>query len=170
MNSTAPDPAPHPVPDVAAYLTGRWTVDRTLVDLATGHRGTFRGTAEFRAAEDGAGLVHVERGELTWNGAVNQAGRTLGLRPKPDGTADVTFADGRPFHDLDLRAGRWTARHPCARDLYDGTFTVLSPDEWHLRWHAAGPAKDQLQYSVYRRQAADAVRPATGRGTNAAPA
>ncbi|MEU7137649.1 DUF6314 family protein [Streptomyces sp. NPDC046261] len=159
MNRAAHDPvpvsdaAPHPVPDVVAYLSGRWTVDRTLLDLATGAQGTFHGTAEFRAAGDGARVLHVEQGELTWNGSVNRAGRTLGLLPRPDGTAEVTFADGRPFHDLDLRTGRWTARHPCARDLYDGTFTVVSPDEWHLRWYATGPAKDQLHRSVYRRQA-----------------
>ncbi|MEU5418643.1 DUF6314 family protein, partial [Streptomyces sp. NPDC020667] len=153
MSSLAPAPPPSgspdtlPVQDAAAYLAGWWTVDRTLVDLRTGSCGVFRGTAEFRRLDD-ASLLHVEDGELSWNGAVNRAGRTLKLFPQADGTAEVTFADGRFFHDLDLRGGSWTTRHPCGQDLYDGTFTVASPAEWHVRWHTAGPAKDQLLRSV----------------------
>ncbi|MCC3777667.1 DUF6314 family protein [Streptomyces sp. UNOB3_S3] len=154
--ATAPPSEPSvlcPVPDVLAFLTGRWTVDRTLTDLATGSAGTYHGTAEFRADGDGSGcLLHVEDGELDWNGTVNRAGRTLRLLPGPDGTTEVTFADGRPFHDLDLRTGLWHTRHPCGADLYDGTFTVVSPDEWRVRWRTAGPAKEHVQHSVYRRQ------------------
>ncbi|WP_307721562.1 DUF6314 family protein [Embleya hyalina] len=60
-------------------------------------------------------------------------------------------ADGGPFHDLDLRTGRWNTRHPCAADFYDQEFTVVSQDEWHLRWRVSGPAKTQLPTSVHRR-------------------
>ncbi len=151
VSSVAPVPPP-PVRDTAAFLTGRWTVDRTLVDLRTDSRGTFRGTAEFRWSDDGACVLHVEDGELSWNGTVGRAGRTLKLFPRADGTAEVTFADGRFFHDLDLRGGSWTTRHPCAPDLYDGTFTVVPPGEWHVRWRTTGPEKDQLLRSVYRRR------------------
>ncbi|WP_171163667.1 DUF6314 family protein [Streptomyces sp. I05A-00742] len=155
-------PVTHPVPDAAAYLTGRWSVERTLGDLATGADGTFRGTAEFRPAAGDGELLHIEDGVLTWNGTTNRAGRTLRLRPRPDGTADVAFADGRPFHPLDLRTGHWTTRHPCAQDRYDGTFTVVSPDEWHLSWRTTGPAKDQLHRSVYRRLRGPAGAPLEG--------
>ncbi|OKH98420.1 hypothetical protein A6A06_30065 [Streptomyces sp. CB02923] len=161
--------APYAVADAAEYLAGWWTIDRTVLDVRTGTQGTFRGTAHFRpegpeesdalkdsessggGAASGAVLLHVEEGELTWNGTTAPAARTLRLCPHPDGTADVTFADGRPFHDLDLRTGHWTTRHPCAADLYDGEFTVVSPGEWHLRWQVGGPAKAQLLCSVYRR-------------------
>ncbi|MEU7190989.1 DUF6314 family protein [Streptomyces sp. NPDC045369] len=165
---TEPDAAtvpggPYPVPDAAAYLAGRWTVDRTVLDVRTGTQGTYRGTAHFRpegpeGTADGTApgaLLHVEEGELTWNGTTAPATRTLRLCPRPDGTADVTFADGRPFHDLDLRTGHWTTRHPCAADLYDGEFTVVSPGEWHLRWRVGGPAKTQMLCSMYRKS----VRP-----------
>ncbi|MBZ4318523.1 DUF6314 family protein [Streptomyces huiliensis] len=157
MSSTAPAPttppgAPHPVPDTLAYLAGRWTVDRVLRDLAGGLEGTFRGTAAFRPDAAGATrLLHVEDGELTWGGTTGRAGRTLLLDGRPDGTADVAFADGRPFHDLDLRTGHWAVRHPCGRDRYEGTFTVVSADEWRLAWRTTGPAKDHLQHTVYRR-------------------
>ncbi|WP_030021433.1 DUF6314 family protein [Streptomyces monomycini] len=171
---------PYGAPDAAEYLAGWWTVDRTVLDVRTGTQGTFRGTAHFRpegaegtegtedpeaaegpeSTEDPDGseggsapgvLLHVEEGELTWNGTTVPATRTLRLCPRPDGTADVTFADGRPFHDLDLRTGHWTTRHPCAADLYDGEFTVVSPGEWHLRWRVGGPAKTQVLCSVYRK-------------------
>ncbi|MGW1074470.1 DUF6314 family protein [Streptomyces sp. NPDC002537] len=159
MSLTDPDPrvpavpAGHPVPDAVAFLSGQWTVDRTLLDAATGVTGAFHGTAVFRPADDGeGGVLHIEDGELSWGGAAGRAGRTLRLFPGPDGTAAVTFADGRPFHDLDLRTGHWDVRHPCSRDRYDGTFTVVSPDEWHVRWRTTGPAKDHVQRSVYRRR------------------
>ncbi|UNO43715.1 hypothetical protein KGS77_05615 [Streptomyces sp. MST-110588] len=155
-------------------MAGRWTVERSLLDVRTGACGSFRGTADFRPVQPtapagpadpdpaapagptapfgtGAVLLHAEEGELTWGATVTRASRTLRLCPRPDGTADVTFADGRPFHDLDLRTGHWTTRHPCAQDLYGGTFTVRSADEWHLRWQVNGPAKTQLLRSVYRR-------------------
>lgn len=140
-----------PVPDVLAYLAGRWTVIRTLEDLSTGATGEFRGTADIQPSGDGTCTLFAEDGELTWGGTTNQAGRTLHLLPRPDGTADVTFADSRPFHDLDLRSGRWAVHHPCGRDRYEGTFTVVSSDEWQVRWRTAGPAKDHVQQSVYRR-------------------
>ncbi|MFE2227248.1 DUF6314 family protein [Streptomyces kronopolitis] len=143
---------PYPVPNAAAYLAGRWDVERTVHDLRTGAEGHFRGTAEFRPEGTGDALLHVEEGQLTWDGTVYPASRTLRLRPRPDGTAGVEFADGRPFHDLDLRTGRWTARHLCAEDRYEGSFTAVAADEWRLRWRVGGPAKDQLLRSVYRRR------------------
>ncbi|GAB2826068.1 DUF6314 family protein [Streptomyces daliensis] len=157
---TGPGPAPvlpaHPVPDALAYLAGRWRVERELREETSGHSGRFTGTADFRATESGEWL-HVEEGVLVWEGAAREAGRTLRVRPLADGTAEVAFGDGRPFHTLDLREGRWTAVHPCAADRYEGTFTVISPDEWRLRWRVRGPAKDQVLDSVYRRDAPDAA-------------
>ncbi|WP_030661779.1 DUF6314 family protein [Streptomyces rimosus] len=152
-------PAPggrYPAPDAAAYLAGWWTIDRTVADVRTGTQGTFHGTAHYHPENPGAGtapvpLRHIEEGHLTWNGTTTPATRTLRLHPRPDGTAAITFADGRPFHDLDLRTGHWTTRHPCAADLYEGEFTVVSEGEWHLTWRVGGPAKEQLLRSVYRR-------------------
>jgi hypothetical protein len=141
--------SPVPVPDAAAYLAGHWLVDRVVIDQRSGAQGTFTGTAEFRPV-DGE-LLELESGDFAWAGVTNRASRTHRLAPRDDGTADVFFADGRPFHDLDLRTGRWSTRHPCAADRYDGEFTVVSPDEWHLRWRVEGPAKTQVLTSVYRR-------------------
>lgn len=158
--------------DTVAYLLGTWEVERELVDRRAEVVGTFRGTAVFQELT-GAGVArgpaggtsaalpgdapgravveHAERGELAWGGVTGPAGRTLLVVPQADGSARVTFADGREFHDLDLRAGRWSALHPCVADVYAGTFTVVSPDEWHVRWDVTGPAKDQRLTTTYRR-------------------
>ncbi|GAA2620941.1 MFS transporter [Streptomyces axinellae] len=158
---------PYPVTDATGYLLGRWNIERTVYDLRARVEGGFRGVADFRteAGPADAGpeacrgpVLHVEEGELTWEGRTYAASRSLRVRARADGTADVEFTDGRPFHDLDLRTGRWLAVHPCAADRYEGTFLARSADEWHLEWRISGPAKDQLLRSVYRRRADRARR------------
>ncbi|MEU6574670.1 DUF6314 family protein [Streptomyces sp. NPDC046805] len=148
-----------PVPDVLAHLAGRWRVERTVLDLASGDEGRFEGVAAFGPmsteggpAPDG-GLLYSESGMFTWQGVARPAERTLrflpGARP---GTADVRFADGRPFHDLDLTSGRYVTDHPCAADLYRGEFTVRDADHWRSVWRVGGPAKDLLLTTDYARE------------------
>src|SRR5690349_18355011 len=109
-----------PVADVLAHLAGRWRVERAVRDLARGDVGTFSGVTVFTPL-DGGGLLHAESGTFTWQGVARPASRTLRFLPGPTpGTADVRFADGRPFHRLDLTSGRYVADHPCAADLYRG--------------------------------------------------
>ncbi|CAL9392673.1 hypothetical protein SUDANB2_01284 [Streptomyces sp. enrichment culture] len=141
-----------PVPDVLAYLAGRWRVTRSVRDLASGAEGEFTGSTVFEAREDG-GLLHRESGTFVWQGVARPAERTLRFLPGPDGTADVRFADGRPFHDLDLTSGRHVADHPCAADLYRGEFTALDADHWHTVWRVRGPAKDLVLRTEYAREA-----------------
>ncbi|MDU0302942.1 MULTISPECIES: DUF6314 family protein [unclassified Streptomyces] len=130
-----------PVPDVLGYLSGSWRAERVVRDLAGGDEGRFRGTVVFGPLEDG-GLLQRESGDFTWRGVTRPAERTLRFLPGPEGTADVRFADGRPFHDLDLRAGRYVADHPCSADLYRGEFTVRGAGHWRVVWRVRGPAKD----------------------------
>ncbi|MGW3990116.1 DUF6314 family protein [Streptomyces sp. NPDC004830] len=140
-----------PVPDTLAYLAGRWRVSRTVRDLAGGAEGEFAGTTVFGALE-GGGLLHRETGAFTWHDVTRPAERTLRFLPGPDGTADVRFADGRPFHDLDLRPGRHVADHPCSADLYRGEFTVRDADHWRTVWRVRGPAKDLVLRTDYARE------------------
>ncbi|CAL9390712.1 DUF6314 family protein [Streptomyces sp. enrichment culture] len=142
-----------PVPDVLAYLAGSWEVARVVRDLADGTEGTFRGTTAFTPL-DGGGLLHREAGGFTWRGVTRPAERTLRFLPGAEtGTADVRFADGRPFHDLDLRSGRHVTDHPCSADLYRGEFTVADADRWRTVWRVGGPAKDLLLVTDYTRRA-----------------
>ncbi|WP_406009973.1 DUF6314 family protein [Streptomyces sp. NBC_00637] len=145
-----------PVPDVLAYLAGSWRVRRSVRDRASGGEGRFEGVTVFGAmAEDGlphGGLLHQESGTFVWLGVPRPAERTLRFLPGPvAGTADVRFADGRPFHDLDLRTGRHIADHPCSADLYRGEFTVREAHHWRTVWRVAGPAKDLLLTTDYAR-------------------
>ncbi len=138
------------VPDTLDYLAGEWRVGRTVADLAAGEDGRFEGTARFTA--DGAGgLAHTEHGTFTWRGTAREASRAHHYAPGPDGGALVTFPDGRPFHDLDLREGRWEVAHGCAPDTYRGRFTVLGPDRFEVVWRVTGPAKNLLLTTVHDR-------------------
>ncbi|GGX09611.1 DUF6314 family protein [Streptomyces lomondensis] len=140
-----------PVPDVLAYLAGHWSVVRSVRDLASGAEGEFTGSTSFHALETG-GLLHHESGTFVWQGVARPAERTLRFLPGPGGTADVRFADGRPFHDLDLSSGRHAADHPCAADLYRGEFTVRDADHWRTVWRVRGPAKDLVLRTDYARE------------------
>ncbi|MGW5734368.1 MULTISPECIES: DUF6314 family protein [Streptomyces] len=141
----------HGVRDVLAYLAGTWQVERTARDVAGNAEGHFSGTTVFTPSEDG-GLLHHESGTFTWRGTPRPAERTLLFLPGGDpATAHVRFADGRPFHDLDLRTGRHTADHPCALDLYRGEFEVYDERRWRTRWRVAGPAKDLILTTAYTR-------------------
>lgn len=141
-----------PVADVLAHLAGGWRVERTVRDLASGDEGRFEGRTVF-APLDGGGLLHEESGTFTWRGVARPAARTLRFLPgSAPGTADVRFADGRPFHDLDLRSGRYVADHPCSADLYRGEFTVTDPDHWRTVWRVGGPAKDLTLTTGYVRE------------------
>ncbi|MFF3331989.1 DUF6314 family protein [Streptomyces sp. NPDC002888] len=141
-----------PVPDVLTYLAGRWRVARSVRDLAGGDGGRFDGTTGFGPLAEG-GLLHREAGTFVWQGVARPAERTLRFLPGPTpGTADVRFADGRPFHDLDLTSGRHVADHPCAADLYRGEFIVLDADHWRSVWRVGGPAKDLVLTTDYARE------------------
>ncbi|MEV5320587.1 DUF6314 family protein [Streptomyces sp. NPDC052687] len=141
-----------PVPEVLAFLAGSWRVERSVRDLASGDEGRFDGTTVFSPSEGGA-LLHRESGTFVWRGVARPAERTLRFLPGAAGagTADVRFADGRPFHDLDLTTGRWVADHPCAADLYRGEFTVRDADRWRTVWRVRGPAKDLVLTTDYTR-------------------
>ncbi|MGV9403056.1 DUF6314 family protein [Streptomyces sp. NPDC003667] len=141
-----------PVPDVLAHLAGRWRVERRVRDLAGGDEGRFTGVTVFSPL-DGGGLLHEESGEFTWRGVARPATRTLRFLPgREPGTADVRFADGRPFHELDLTSGRYIADHPCAADFYRGEFTVTDADRWRTVWRVGGPAKDLVLTTDYVRE------------------
>ncbi|WTW03319.1 DUF6314 family protein [Streptomyces sp. NBC_00024] len=132
-------------------------------DLANGAEGEFSGTTVFSPSDDG-GLLHREIGTFVWQGVPRPAERTLRFLPGPTpGTADVRFADGRPFHDLDLTAGRWRTTHSCVADLYRGEFAVYDEDRWRTTWRVGGPAKDQFLVTEYTRAPASGPAPPTAR-------
>ena len=140
-----------PVPDTLAFLHGRWRLERRLDDHRSGVRGTFAGEAEFAVTDDPAVLCYEERGELRFGMHAGPARRALLLRGLPDGAADVRFADGREFYVLDLRPGRWTARHGCGEDTYVVSYLVRADGWLEERWHVTGPRKAYDSVTTLRR-------------------
>lgn len=129
------------VDELGPFLLGSWRVTRTLHDLGSGAVGSFEGTAVFSRREDGM-IGHREHGLLAWGGRGGEAERSWDLVATDDpGVWDVRFDDGRPFHRLDLRTGRWATEHRCAPDLYVGDFEVEAPDAWRYTWQVSGPRK-----------------------------
>jgi hypothetical protein len=136
----APD-ARLPVPDAVEFLRGRWRVERHLADHVTGTIGTFDGAAVF-AVSGPATLAYHEQGELRFGTYQGEASRRLVYRGRPDGTADVSFADGRDFYHLDPRPGHWQGQHPCGRDHYTLAAERVGAGSFRERWQVRGPGKD----------------------------
>ena len=61
----------------------------------------------------------------------------------------MRFADGRPFHPLDL-TGR-PVEHLCGEDRYTGEYRLVAPDRFDTSWRIHGPSKDQRIDTSYRR-------------------
>jgi len=144
--------------DLRAYLLGDWSVDRTLLDRATGSRGTFVGVVRFTETNDG-GLRFREEGTVQWNPAggtpfAGPASREYLLRASatPD-AMDMFFPDGRPFHRIGFGGQDHRDTHWCDPDTYRVEYTKLGPDEFHYRWDVTGPAKDLLLESALHRTA-----------------
>jgi len=133
------------------YLCGDWDVVRQIVDHRTGQHGVFRGQASFRPSADGKVLEYAEDGELEFGSHRGPASRALIYAARPDGTADVRFADGREFYQLDLREGSWQAEHPCRADQYLVTVTRLTADSFTETWHVSGPGKNYELRTSYQR-------------------
>ncbi|MGX6449860.1 DUF6314 family protein [Patulibacter sp. S7RM1-6] len=143
-----PAPPLVPVRDPRAFLAGTWAIDRDIHDHRAGRDGTLVGTATF--TPDGDGLVWAERGTMRLGDFVGEGTRTLLVRPERDGWI-VRFDDGRPFHPLDLAAGRCRVDHPCGEDHYAGEIRVEGEDRLVVAWRVVGPAKDHTIVSRYAR-------------------
>ncbi|NYD78867.1 DUF6314 family protein [Arthrobacter cupressi] len=141
-----------PVPDLRAWLTGGWTVERTLWDRGSGTRGTFTGVAHYSETPDG-GLHYREHGTLSWGDHSGPASREYLLRPAdtPD-AMDMFFPDGRPFHRFSFGPDASHDRHWCDPDDYAVDYRWLGPDSFAYSWDVHGPAKDLLLESVLRRE------------------
>jgi len=126
---------------VAAELTGRWTVERRVRDLLTGASGRFAGVATI--TPDGR---WVEEGTLEFGAYRGPARRELRIAG-----GEIRFADGRPFHPLDL-SGR-PVEHICGDDRYTGHYRLRDPDVLEVAWDVTGPHKHQRIESSYRRTA-----------------
>ncbi|WP_284985941.1 DUF6314 family protein [Arthrobacter sp. fls2-241-R2A-172] len=141
-----------PTPDLRAYLAGSWHVERTLLDRASGTRGTFTGVVRYTENPDG-GLDYREDGTMHWPTHSGAAFREYLLKP---GTSpermDVFFPDGRPFHTMSFSEQGHEDEHWCDPDDYRVSYSYEGPDSFSFAWDVRGPAKDLLLESHVKRQ------------------
>ena len=138
-------------PPSACPLVGRWRIARSVRDHRRGENATFAGWATIGADPAASGqLLWHEEGELVSGAHRGAAHRTMRIVPAGDAW-EVRFADGRPFHSLDLAGGACTVVHLCSPDRYDGAFILRTADDLTVRWRVHGPAKDLEIVSDYRR-------------------
>lgn len=135
------------VADTLGFLLGRWSIQRSLVHR-DGTVAAFVGTGIFTPRPDAGGSPrqrrarYEEAGDLRVGAYAGRATRQLDYAAGAGGgPVTVCFCDGRPFVDLDLSAGSWTAHHPCADDDYEITTRVLARDLVEERWRVRGPTK-----------------------------
>jgi hypothetical protein len=107
------------------------------------------GTACFTPAP--GGLRYTERGTLIFGGYRGDAVQNYTFALITPGVAAVAFEDGRPFHTLDLTAGRADIIHACAPDSYRGRYRVECRESWSLAWIVTGPRKNLSIGTRYRR-------------------
>ncbi|MGJ3189484.1 hypothetical protein FQP90_01785 [Paenarthrobacter nitroguajacolicus] len=133
-----------PIQDLRAYLAGSWAVERTLLDRASGTRGSFSGVVLYTENPDG-GLDYREDGTMHWPTHTGPAFREYVLAPgaAPD-SLEVFFPDGRPFHVMAFSEKGHEDKHWCDPDDYRVTYTYNGPDSFSFTWDVRGPAKDLL--------------------------
>jgi hypothetical protein len=134
--------------NLIALLSGRWSVQRRVVDLRSGREGAFTGTASFEP--EGDRLRWAEAGRMRFADHDGPAARRLSIAGGPEGWT-VEFDDGRPFHPLDLATGACAVEHRCGDDLYAGEYRLLGPDALDVGWRVSGPRKQQEIHTTYRR-------------------
>lgn len=127
-------------------LVGRWAFERIVDDRRAGSRLTATGSAVFSRTGEAA-IAWSEQGVLRLPGGEVpvEAHRVLRLDDARSWTVD--FADGRGFHPWAVGA---PLVHDCAPDVYRGRLDP-APSGWTMRWEAAGPAKDYVIETAYRR-------------------
>ena len=137
------------VRDLRAYLLGTWEVTRSLHDAELGD-GRFEGCATF--SPDGEQIAWQETGRMRLGSYDGPARRELRIVPAANGW-EVRFADGRPFHALELGGAgqRCVLEHPCGEDRYSGEFSLDGPDAFEIRWRVSGPRKAQALRGRYVR-------------------
>ena len=131
------------------YFAGSWSYLRLLHDRRRETNGSILGCCVFAAA--GRDLFYHESGAMDFAGVRGTAHRSFRYSFPEASRAEVFFADGRPFHSMDLTAGESCFNHSCPPDVYEGSCRLISPETWQLRWRVTGPKKDLLLETSYQR-------------------
>jgi hypothetical protein len=136
------------ITDPLGFLLGSWRVERHIEDYRIGVAGTFKGLATFEPLECGGTLRlgtnvrYLETGELLFGAYRGHCQRSLEYVQREGTAAQILFANGRPFVDLDLSKGPSRSTHLCGFDHYEINFFAHSCDVLEEKWRVRGPMKD----------------------------
>lgn len=139
----------HRVPNLGEFFHGVWGVKKLGWDGVTGQRLRFHGEATFSTCAEG--LLFQERGTIGFGAYQGEASQDYIFAVQDSHTAEVRFADERPFHTLNLETGKAHVWHDCAPDRYMGRYRVFDSNGWVLSWRVAGPRKRQILTSRFIR-------------------
>lgn len=145
------------IPDTLDFLLGKWQVQRDICDRRLNLRGNFRGASTFIPANqidsDRAikALNFNEDGLLCFGTYRGQAHRELQYIEGSLSIVNVSFVDGRPFIDIDLREGSWQSVHSCSGDIYEIRYFVRSETCMEEQWIVRGEKKDYEATSISTR-------------------
>lgn len=135
-------------PAGAAAFAGRWSMTR---DIIHGDGLTGRLVGEAVIAPTGPGLWrYSESGELTLGASEPFRATRDYLWRAAEKAIDVSFADGRPFHRIELSALTPATVHLCDPDRYAVAYDFTLWPEWSARWQVEGPRKDYTMTTTYR--------------------
>jgi hypothetical protein len=142
--------------DTFKFLLGTWALERSIVDLRSGIRGIFEGSATLVEAPNGrcnlsSRARYDETGDLHFGAHTGPASRSLEYTPLNRKAVQLYFTDGRPFTDLDLRSGAWRSTHQCGQDRYEVSTFVRSHSEVLEHWRVQGPEKHYQATATLRR-------------------
>lgn len=126
---------------------GAWLFRRRITDPAGAETARAEGTLTFAPGE--GGLVAEERGTLSLPGAAPMQAERRTIWRAGDDVIETFFADGRPFHRIDLGADVSTDRHLCSPDLYDVAYDFRAFPFWTALWRVTGPRKDYVMRSAH---------------------
>lgn len=138
-----------PVDDPLAFLAGRWSTRRHLLDRSSGTEGIFTGITTFMPDDDG--LRWDEEGTVSWPSFRGPASRSYRLTAQGT-TMSIHFPDGRLLCRLDLRSGTAHDEHWCSPDTYLVDFRIPSSSTVEYSWDVTGPAKDHLLTTTLTRR------------------
>ena len=127
-------------------LVGTWLIDRVMDDRITGDRHQVSGTAVITAGH------YREDGQLTMADGTTFASQRSYLWNFHADKIDVFFDDGRPFHSIIFGSKAAEDSHYCDPDLYDVAYDFQKFPTWRAVWTAAGPRKDYVMTTLYRKQ------------------
>lgn len=134
------------------YFLGRWAFDRRIDDRLAGLTGRVTGEAAFEPGADGlARLDYAETGTLDYGGRRSQASQRYAWVFLGPERVEILNSEGAPLCVVDLAAtGVAWACHLCGEDHYE-TRILVEPTGWRQIWRVAGPRKDYLSETAYRR-------------------